>query len=80
MLTNALRSNSSFRFERNISPTKRPQAVILPIGGNAEVGGRARTWIQQVWRSQGLRLIPRIRWSRLPPETGSGAGWCDQPA
>src|SRR6478672_9348205 len=40
MLTNALRSNSPLRFERNILPTKRPQAVILPIGGSAEVSGR----------------------------------------
>src|SRR4029077_9641265 len=40
MLTNALRSNSLLRFERNILPTKRPQAVILPIGGSAEVRGR----------------------------------------
>jgi hypothetical protein len=39
MLTNALR-NSPLRFERNILPTKRPQAVILPIGGNADVTGR----------------------------------------
>src|SRR6476620_2258633 len=41
MLTNALRSNSTLRFERNILSTKRPPAVILPIGRNAEVSGRA---------------------------------------
>jgi len=41
MLTNALRSNSPLRFQRNILPTKRPQAVIRPIGGSAGVSGRA---------------------------------------
>ena len=40
MLTNALRSNSPLRFERTAQFTKRHQAVILPIGGSAEVGGR----------------------------------------
>jgi AraC family transcriptional regulator len=41
MLTNALRSNSPLRFERNTPLAKRHQAVILPIGGNAEVSGGA---------------------------------------
>jgi AraC family transcriptional regulator len=33
MLTNALRSNAAFEFERNTSLAKPRQAVILPIGG-----------------------------------------------
>jgi AraC-like DNA-binding protein len=40
MLTNALRSNSPLRFERNAPLAKRHQAVILPIGGHADVSGR----------------------------------------
>ena len=54
MLTNALRSNSSFRFERNILPTKRPHAVILPIGGNAEVAGRGALGANKF----GVRKLP----------------------
>ena len=54
MLTNALRSNSALRFERNILPTKRPQAVILPIGGNAEVAGRAALGANKF----GVRKLP----------------------
>src|SRR6476469_8589282 len=48
MLTNALRSNSPLLFQRNILPTKRPQAVIRPIGGTAEVSGRATLARNQV--------------------------------
>ena len=41
MLTNALRSNCPLRFERTAQFTKRHEAVILPIGGAIEPGGRA---------------------------------------
>ncbi len=41
MLTNALRSNSPLGFERNTPLARRPQAVMLPIGGATESGGRA---------------------------------------
>src|SRR6478735_8027121 len=54
MLTNALRSNSPLRFQRNILPTKRPQAVIRPIGGSAGVSGRAALGANKV----GLRKAP----------------------
>src|SRR4249920_3393149 len=54
MLTNALRSNCPLRFERNILPTKRPQAVILPIGGSAEVSGWAALGANKV----GVRKAP----------------------
>src|SRR6476660_10583091 len=54
MLTNALRSNSPLRFERNILPTKRPQAVVLPIGGSAEVSGRTALGANKV----GVRKAP----------------------
>ena len=54
MLTNALRSNSPLRFERNILPTKRPQAVILPIGGSAGVSGPAALGANKV----GVRKAP----------------------
>ena len=54
MLTNAVRSNSLLRFERNILPTKRPQAVILPIGGSAEVSGRTALGANKV----GVRRAP----------------------
>jgi hypothetical protein len=53
MLANALRSNSALRFERNTPLTKRPQAVILPIGG-AEVSGRAALGANQV----AVRKVP----------------------
>jgi hypothetical protein len=48
MLTNALRSNSLLRFERTAQFTKRHQAMILPIGGAAEVSGRATLATNQV--------------------------------
>src|SRR6476660_1015913 len=54
MLTNALRSNSPLRFERNILPTIRPQAVILRIGGSAEVSGRTALGANKV----GVRKLP----------------------
>jgi AraC family transcriptional regulator len=54
MLTNALRSNSPHRFDRTIPLAKRHQAVILPIGGAAEVGGRAPFATNQA----GFRKIP----------------------
>jgi AraC family transcriptional regulator len=54
MLTNALRSNSPHRFERTTPLAKRHQAVILPIGGATEVGGRAPFATNQA----GVRKIP----------------------
>jgi AraC family transcriptional regulator len=41
MLTNALRSNAAFRFERNTPPAKTRQAVPLPIRGNGFTGQAA---------------------------------------
>ena len=58
MLTNALRSNSPLRFERNILPTKRPQAVILPIGGSAEVSGRTALGANKVGVRRVLATAP----------------------
>jgi AraC family transcriptional regulator len=54
MLTNALRSSSPLPFERNTPLAKRPQAVILPIGGGAEISGRAALGPNQV----GVRKVP----------------------
>jgi hypothetical protein len=59
MLTNALRSNSTLRFERNILPTKRPPAVILRIGGNAEVAGRAALPVDRTIRRRRTGLRPK---------------------
>src|SRR6476620_7433159 len=47
MLTNALRSNSSLRLERTTQFTQRHQAVILPIGGATELGGRGQVAMNQ---------------------------------
>ena len=58
MLTNALRSNSALRFERNTPLTKRPQAVILPIGGGAELSGRAPLGPNQVGVRKVLATAP----------------------
>jgi AraC family transcriptional regulator len=54
MLTNALRSNSPLRFERNTPLAKRHQAVILSIGINAEVAGRAALGANKF----GVRKLP----------------------
>jgi AraC-like DNA-binding protein len=42
MLTNALRSNAAFRFERNAPLTKTRQALLLPIRGAGLAGQAAR--------------------------------------
>jgi AraC family transcriptional regulator len=51
MLTNALRSNAAFRFERNTTPAKTRPAVILPIRGTGFAGQAARQ-NDQVGRGQ----------------------------
>src|SRR4029079_6970164 len=52
MLTNALRSNAAFRFERNSPPAKARQAVLLPIRGAGLVGQAREN--DQTGRGQGM--------------------------